>query len=148
MTDQGSGPADPERDPHWELVRAAARRRVPTPPGLVERVLRSVSGVRGRRGAPPIALPSEGGSLSVSETVVVQLARAVAAEVAEATDGVHVSAVAFDDGELQVLATVRFGVAADEAAELLRDRVTEELERQLGSPPPTVNVHVVDVHPD
>lgn len=148
MTDQGAGPADPERDPRWELVRAAARTRVPTPPGLVERVLRSVGGVRGRRGAPPLPLPSEGGSLSIAETVVVQLARAAAAEVAEATDGVHVSAVALDDGELQVLATVRFGVAADEAAELLRRRVTEELQRQLGSPPPTVNVHVVDVHPD
>lgn len=148
MTDQGAGPADPERDPRWEQVRAAARTRVPTPPGLVERVLRSVNGIRGRRGAPPLPLPSEGGSLSVSETVVVQLARAAAAEVAEAADGVHVSAVALDDGELQVLATVRFGVAADEAAELLRHRVTEELLRQLGSPPPPVNVHVVDVHPD
>jgi hypothetical protein len=39
---------DPRDDPRWELVRAAARRPVPTPYGLLARVLNSVQGVRGR----------------------------------------------------------------------------------------------------
>lgn len=49
---------DPREDPRWELVRAAAKRPVPTPPGLVERVLRSVGGVRGRLTAEPVEPPS------------------------------------------------------------------------------------------
>jgi phenylpyruvate tautomerase PptA (4-oxalocrotonate tautomerase family) len=55
--------------------------------------------------------------------------------------------VAIEGDMLQVLVTVRFGVEAA-TAELLRRRLTESLTRQLGSAPPTVNVHIVDVHPD
>ncbi|WP_103350523.1 hypothetical protein [Amycolatopsis sp. CA-128772] len=133
-------PEDPESDPRWDAVRAAARRRVPTPPGLVERVLRAVA--RGRRTA--VDVPGEAGRLRVTEGVVTRLARTIAAE--RAPDGVRVSAVAVEDDVVEVLVSVRFGVVADEAAEGLRRDVTAELARQLGTAT-TVNVHVVDVHP-
>lgn len=133
--------SDPERDPRWDAVRRAAARRVPTPPGLVERVLRAVA--RGRRTA--VEVPGDDGGLRVTETVVTRLAMAIAAERAPA--GVRVSAVAVEDGAVQVLVSVRFGVAADEAAEALRREITAELARQLGTEA-TVNVHVVDVDRD
>ncbi|WP_329049442.1 Asp23/Gls24 family envelope stress response protein [Amycolatopsis sp. NBC_01488] len=133
-------PQDPERDPRWDAVRAAARRRVPTPPGLVERVLRAVA--RGRRTA--VEVPGETGSLRVTGTVVARLASAIAAE--RAPEGVRVSAVAVEDDAVQVLVSVRFGLTADAAAEALRQAITAELSRRLGVAT-TVNVHVVDVHP-
>ncbi|MEV4057583.1 Asp23/Gls24 family envelope stress response protein [Amycolatopsis sp. NPDC049688] len=131
---------DPERDPRWDAVRAAARRRVPTPPGLVERVLRAVA--RGRRTA--IDVPGEGGRLRITGDVVTRLAETIAAD--RAPDGVRVSAVAVEDDVVEVLVSVRFGVVADEAAETLRRDITAELARQLGTAT-AVNVHVVDVHP-
>jgi hypothetical protein len=131
---------DPERDPRWDAVRAAARRRVPTPPGLVERVLRAVA--RGRRTA--VDVPGEAGRLRVTEQVVVRLAGTIAA--AHAPEGVRISAVAVEEDVVQVLVSVRFGVTADEAAETLRREITAELSRQLGVTA-AVNVHVVDVHP-
>jgi uncharacterized alkaline shock family protein YloU len=131
---------DPERDPRWDAVRAAARRRVPTPPGLVERVLRAVA--RGRRTA--VEVPGEAGSLRVTENVVARLASAIADE--RAPGEVRVSAVAVEDDEVQVLVSVRFGVAADAVAEALRQEITTELSHRLGVAM-TVNVHVVDVHP-
>ncbi len=132
---------DPEQDPRWDAVRAAARRRVPTPPGLVERVLRTVA--RGRRTA--VDVPGEEGSLRVTERVVGRLASAIAE--ARAPAGVRISAVAVEDDVVQVLVSVRFGLTADEAAETLRREITAELARQLGVAT-VVNVHVVDVHPD
>ncbi|WP_326947756.1 hypothetical protein OG439_02815 [Amycolatopsis sp. NBC_01307] len=132
---------DPEQDPRWDAVRAAARRRVPTPPGLVERVLRTVA--RGRRTA--VDVPGEEGSLRVTERVIGRLASAIAA--ARAPAGVRISAVAVEDDVVQVLVSVRFGLTADEAAETLRREITAELARQLGVAT-VVNVHVVDVHPD
>ncbi len=132
--------SDPERDPRWDAVRAAARRRVPTPPGLVERVLRAVA--RGRRTA--VEVPGEAGGLRVTGNVVGRLVSAIAAE--RAPEGVRVSAVAVEDDAVQVLVSVRFGLTADAAAEALRRAITAELSRQFGAAP-TVNVHVVDVHP-
>ncbi|WP_410669204.1 hypothetical protein [Amycolatopsis sp. cmx-4-68] len=123
---------DPERDPRWDAVRAAARRRVPTPPGLVDRVLRAVT--RGRRTAA-----GDGG-----RAVTGHLVRAIAAD--HAPDGVLVSAVAVEDGVVQVHVTVRSGVAAGPAAEALRQAVTAGLSRRLGVTP-AVNVHVVAAGP-
>jgi uncharacterized alkaline shock family protein YloU len=131
---------DPESDPRWDAVRAAARRRVPTPPGLVERVLRAVA--RGRRTA--VEVPGESGRLRVAEGVVDRLARTIAAD--RAPFGVRISAVAVEDDVVQVLVSVRFGVIADAAAEALRREITAGLSRQLGVAS-VVNVHVVDVHP-
>jgi len=131
---------DPERDPRWDAVRAAARRRVPTPPGLVERVLRAVA--RGRRTV--VEVPGEAGRLRVTEGVVDRLTRTIATD--RAPFGVRISAVAVEDDVVQVLVSVRFGIIADAAAEALRREVTAELARQLGVAS-VVNVHVVDVHP-
>jgi hypothetical protein len=144
----GERPDDPRDDPRWELVRAAARTTVPTPPGLVNRVLRSVRGVRGQFPTEPIDLPFEGGRLRVSERVVVVIARRLGAELARELDGVHVSAVALEAGGLQVLITVRYGVAAEEAAALLGTRLRDGLDALLGAPAPPVHVHIVDVHPN
>jgi uncharacterized alkaline shock family protein YloU len=130
---------DPESDPRWDAVRAAARRRVPTPPGLVERVLRAVA--RGRRTA--VEAPGEAGRPR-GESVLSRLARTIAAD--RAPFGVRISAVAVEDDVVQVLVSVRFGVIADAAAEALRREITAGLSRQLGVAS-VVNVHVVDVHP-
>ena len=40
------------------------------------------------------------------------------------------------------------GVAAGEAAVMLRSGLHEALTEQLGTPAPPVHVHVVDVHPN
>ncbi len=128
-------------------MRAAARSTVSTPPGLIARVLRSVNGVRGRLLAGQIDLPLDGDRLRVSERVLVLLARRLGAELGRAIGGVHISAVAMEADGLQVLATVRYGVAADEAAASLRARLRDALTAQLGAVPPPVNVHIVDVHP-
>lgn len=138
---------DPRDDPRWEQVRAAASRPVPTPPGLVERVLRSVGGVRGKHTTAPLDLPSAGGKTQVSERALVLLTRKVATEIGRDLGGVHVSAVALEEDVLQVLVTIRFGVEAT-VADVLRRRVGAALTGQLGSSPPAINVHVVDVHPD
>ncbi|MEU0537172.1 hypothetical protein [Amycolatopsis tolypomycina] len=131
---------DPESDPRWDAVRRAAAHRVPTPPGLVERVLRAVA--RGRRSA--VEVPGEAGRLRVTGDVVDRLARTIAAD--RAPFGVRITAVAVEGDVVQVLVSVRFGVIADAAAEALRRALTVELTRQLGVAC-TVNVHVVDVHP-
>ncbi|MFI9451420.1 hypothetical protein [Amycolatopsis sp. NPDC052450] len=138
---------DPRDDPRWEQVRAAASRPVPTPPGLVERVLRSVGGARGKHTTAPLDLPSAGGKTQVSERALVLMTRKLAAEIGRDLGGVHVSAVALEEDVLQVLVTVRFGVEAT-VADVLRRRVGAALTGQLGSAPPAINVHVVDVHPD
>ncbi|KDN21094.1 hypothetical protein [Amycolatopsis rifamycinica] len=127
---------DPESDPRWDAVRAAARSRVPTPPGLVERVLRAVANNR----RTELEVPGEAGRLRVTADVVDRLARTIAA------DGLLVSAVAVEDDVVQVLVSVRFGVVAGEAAEAFRRALTAELAGQLGVAW-VVNVHVVDVHP-
>ncbi|HWD06753.1 MAG TPA: hypothetical protein VG674_30365 [Amycolatopsis sp.] len=146
MNDEATGgPGDPEGDPRWALVRAAARRPVATPPGLVDRVLRSLAE---ERHGPPLTLSTSGGPVSVSEPALVRLARSVATDRAADVDGITVSAVALENGQLQVLTTVRDGVAADEAAGRLQHDVTEELARLLRARPPAVTVHVIDVRPD
>ncbi|NBH07934.1 Asp23/Gls24 family envelope stress response protein, partial [Amycolatopsis sp. SID8362] len=98
-----------------------------------------------RGGRAAVEVPQEDGGLRITEQTVVRLAGTIAADRAPA--GVRVSAVAVEDGVVQVLVSVRFGVVADEAAEALRREVTAELSRQLGVET-AVNVHVVDVHPD
>jgi uncharacterized alkaline shock family protein YloU len=129
---------DPERDPRWDAVRAAARRRVPTPPGLVDRVLRAVA-----RDRTAVDVPGEAGGLRVTERAVGRLAGTIAAD--RAPEGVRITALAVEDDVVEVLVSVRFGVPAGEAAEVLRQELTAELTRRLGVAT-TVNVHVVDVH--
>jgi hypothetical protein len=138
---------DPRRDPRWDLVRAAARTAVPTPPGLVARVLRSVNGVRGRTFSKPLEFPLDGDRLRVAERVVVLLARRLGTDLGREIGGVHLSAVALEENGLQLLVTVDYGVVADKAAALLGSRLGAALSEQLGGQAPVVNVHVVDVRP-
>ncbi|MGC7098838.1 hypothetical protein ACPZ19_29555 [Amycolatopsis lurida] len=137
---------DPRQDPDWHLVRAAARTTVPTPLGLVDRVLRSVRGLRA--GSAEFEYDQEGGKLRVSEQALVLLTRRIAADLGRRIGGLHVAAVALEREGLEVLTTVRYGVPADEAAEALRIGLGRALSAELGEAAPTVNVHVVDVHLD
>ncbi|MCU1682428.1 MAG: hypothetical protein JWQ81_3167 [Amycolatopsis sp.] len=148
MSTRDDGPAgDPRQDPQWDLVRAAARATVPTPPGLIARVLRSIGGVRGTTSAKPLEFEVDGDRVRVDERVVVLLARRLGADLGREIGGVHLSAVALEDIGLQVLITVGYGVVADKAAALLSTRLRAALTKQLGEPAPPVHVHVVDVHP-
>ncbi|QWF76846.1 hypothetical protein [Amycolatopsis sp. CA-230715] len=148
MTPAEETTEDPRNDPNWALVRAAAEAPVPTPPGLIARVLHSVHGLRGRVFGAAVEFPSEQGTLRVSERVLVLLARRLAAGIGQEIGGVHVSAAALDEDGLQVLLTVRYGVAAGEASAVLRARLHAALTDQLGGTAPPVTVHIVDVHPD
>ncbi|WP_216205529.1 hypothetical protein [Amycolatopsis aidingensis] len=138
---------DPRQDPRWGLVEAAARVPVPTPPGLISRVLRSVHGLRGRRLADPLELEQEGGRLHVGERALVLFTRTLGSELG-ARLGVHISAVALEPTGLEVLLTVRYGIAANEAAETLRGRLREALVAEFGPAAPPVSVHIADVHHD
>jgi len=137
--------SDPREDPQWELVRAAAKRPVPTPAGLVSRVFRSVQGVRGRLLSSPLELEVDGDRLSVTERTLVLLTRRLTQEEGQELGGIHLSAVALDQDELQVLVTIDYGVSAVDTAETLRTNVSRELIKQLGTSAPPVNVHVIDV---
>ncbi|PRX51337.1 hypothetical protein B0I33_101490 [Prauserella shujinwangii] len=141
-----SAGGDPLDDPQWEWVRATARAPVPTPPGLIERVLRSVHGVRGGLPAEPLEIAQEGGRLRVGERAVVLLTRRLGADLAARIGGLHVSAVAFEAGVLEVVVTVEYGLGADTAAETLRIRLQAALRAELGPAAPAVNVHIADVY--
>lgn len=136
---------DPRDDPRWEAVRATAAATVPTPPGLISRVLRSVRGARGTKHGEPVVLDEEGGRLQISEHALVMLARTRAVALAGEIGGVYVSAVALEGGGLEVLVAMRYGVAIDDAADTLRLRLTRALADQLGPRVPPVSVHAVDV---
>jgi hypothetical protein len=138
--------SDPREDPQWELVRAAARSVVPTPPGLIARVFRSVQGVRGRLSSSSLELSWDGDRLSITERALVLLTRRLGIEISQSIGGLHISAVAMDENELQVLVTVHYGIAAIEAAEALRTRLSEELVKQVGAETPPISVHIIDVH--
>lgn len=122
----------------WRLVRRAAVTPVPTPPGLVDRVLGAV------RGGPPVVLDQEGGRLTVSGQVVLAVSRRLAADLAGGFD-LRVRGAAVEDGRLQVLVAARYGTAAVEAADALRARLAEELAARLGPAAPVVDVHLIDI---
>jgi uncharacterized alkaline shock family protein YloU len=72
---------DPESDPRWNAVRAAARYRVPTPPGLVERVLaRTIATDRAPFGVRISAVAVEDDVVQVLVSVRFGLIAATAAE--------------------------------------------------------------------
>ncbi|AHH96003.1 hypothetical protein GCM10010174_51290 [Kutzneria viridogrisea] len=137
----------PELRARWELVRQAAQAPVLTPPGLVDRVLASVRGLRGQIAAEPVEVDQERGKLRISQRTVLILARRLAGDFASAHGSVHVRAVAGDEEGLQVLVAVRFGVPVGELADQLRTHLRQGLARELGEGVPPISVHVVDVHP-
>ncbi|GAA1291128.1 hypothetical protein [Saccharothrix xinjiangensis] len=123
----------------WRLVRRAAVTPVPTPPGLVDRVLGAV------RGGPPVVLDQEGGRLTVSGRAVLAVSRRLAVDLAEGFDLRVRGAAVEDDGRLQVLVAARYGTAAVEAADALRSRLADELVARLGPAAPVVDVHLIDI---
>lgn len=136
---------DPRTDPAWNLVRAAADHPLPPPPGLVDRVLRSVNGARGRLSSEPLAVRQDRGWLRVRERALVALCRQAGVESAQRIGGVAISAVGMTDDGFVVEIAVRFGVAADVAAERLRADVHQRVTDLVGLPIGPVNVVVVDV---
>lgn len=137
---------DPREDPRWELVRAAARAPVTTPPGLIERVLRSVNGMRGRLLAEPVAVEQAGGSLVIGERALVLLCRKLAVQAAREIGGLHVWATALDRDGFEVLVAVRYGMPAGAAADRLGRDVHRRMTDMVGARVPVVNVHIADVH--
>lgn len=135
-----------ELDREWDQVRKAADAPVLTPPGLVDRVLASVHGLRGRITAEPVELDQEGGTLRISQRAVLTLARRLATDFAAQHRGVHIRAVAGDDDGIQVLMAVRYPAPANDLATELRGHLGHRLAQELGHGAPVVSVHVVDVH--
>lgn len=130
----------------WRDVRAAAGAPVLTPEGLVQRVMDTVRGVRGRYFAQPVVVAQEGGVLSVAEHAVTLLARRILTDTAAERGGLHVRAVTTDDDGLQILVEIDYRVAAERVATALRKRLRERLVTELGETVPPINIHVVDVH--
>ncbi|WP_051400231.1 hypothetical protein [Haloechinothrix halophila] len=139
---------DPRDDPRWRLVRAAARTPVPTPPGLLDRVLRSVNGLRGSLQGEPVVVQQARGRLRIGEHALALLCRHIAVRTARDIDGVHVWAVAIDPDGFEVLITVRYGVAAGDAADRLVRDVHHSLVGLVGTSLPVINVHIADVRQD
>ncbi|MDV6011391.1 hypothetical protein [Haloechinothrix sp. LS1_15] len=146
MSDGSTTEQDPRQDPRWRLVRAAARRPVPTPAGLVDRVLRSVRAMRDRVLVEPLEVPQDRGDLRIGGRALVTLCRGAGMELADEYGGVRVLAVSLEPEGFDVLLSVRFGVPADLAADHLSCRLRQRLGALVGVTVPPVNVHVVDVH--
>ncbi|MBW4717461.1 hypothetical protein KZQ38_09815 [Saccharothrix sp. SC076] len=133
-----------ELERRWSAVRETAVTPVPTPPGLVERVLAAVRGVRPRPAGAPVEVDREGGRTSVAERAVLAVCRQAAVDLAGDL-GLHVRATAVEDGELQVLVTARYPAPAVVAADDLRTALDRELRARLGVAL-VVHVHLIDVH--
>ncbi|MFT7840621.1 hypothetical protein Q5530_31140 [Saccharothrix sp. BKS2] len=126
----------------WRAVRRTAVTPVPTPPGLVDRVLGAVRGARPV--GEPVVLEQEGGRLTVSAGAVLAVSRRLAVDLAAGFD-LRVRGAAVEAGRLQVLVAARYGTAAVEAADALRVRLAAELAARLGAVAPAVDVHLVDI---
>jgi uncharacterized alkaline shock family protein YloU len=131
--------------PAWHLVRSAAEAPVVTPPELVDRVLDSLRGLRGRTGGHAIELAEPDGTLTVSESVVVVIARALVREHAETRGDIWERGVEFGDDGLVVRIAVAYGVDIAAATDALRRHVHTGLVGHLGDAVPAVQVDVVDV---
>ncbi|MEU4806465.1 hypothetical protein [Actinosynnema sp. NPDC023587] len=136
--------ADLER--RWDAVRETAVVAVPTPPGLVIRVLAAVRGIRPRLGAPPVEFVQDGDRVRVAERAVLAVCRQLAVEAAAELD-LHVRGTAVEDGQLQVLVAARYPDPAIAAADELRSKVARQLLAHLGDAAPVVHVHLIDIAP-
>ncbi|CCH29220.1 hypothetical protein ABZ816_38395 [Actinosynnema sp. NPDC047251] len=135
-----------ELERRWAAVRETAVTPVPTPPGLVTRVLAAVHGVRPRLGSTPVEFDQDGGRVRVSERAVLAVCRQLAVELA-AELGLHVRGTDVEDGQLQVLVAARYPAPAIAAADDLRSRLAHDLVAHLGDAAPVVHVHLIDIAP-
>ncbi|MBB5958359.1 hypothetical protein FHS29_004967 [Saccharothrix tamanrassetensis] len=133
-----------ELEDRWSSVRLVAVTPVPTPPGLVSRVLAAVHGVRPRLGSAPAGFDQDGGRVSVAERAVLAVCRRLAVELATGL-GLHVRGTAVEDGELQVLVAARYPAPAISVADELRSQLSRELVEHLGDAAPVVHVHLIDI---
>lgn len=131
--------------PAWHMVRAAAEAPVVTPPELVDRVLDSLRGLRGRLSGHAIELSEPDGTLTVAESVVVVIARALVREHAETRGDIWERGVEVGDEAVVVRLAVAYGVDIAAAADALRRHVHTGLVGHLGDAVPAVQVDVVDV---
>ncbi|MFC5287840.1 hypothetical protein ACFPM7_12325 [Actinokineospora guangxiensis] len=128
-------------DADWSGVREAARERPRTPPGLADRALGALSGVR----AAPGSYHDIADGVRVADRVVVLIARRAAAD---ALDGLgSVRDVHTGQNKVHIGLAVRWGVAADTLAERVRTAVLAALANQVGPVVSAVDVQVNDVLP-
>lgn len=135
-----------ELEAAWAPVRRTARIPVEPPHGLVERALMTVRGVRGGRGAAPVELAQEGGTLRIHPQAVVLLTRQLCAEILTHHPGVHLRGCVGDADEVQVDLTVRYLLPAS-LAEQVRQDLAAALRDVLGAGAPAVWVRIADVEP-
>ncbi|GGS50245.1 hypothetical protein [Actinokineospora fastidiosa] len=135
------GPELARLDNHWDDVRAAAATPPPAPPGLAERMVDVLRGVRGTGGTYHGV--AEG--VRVADHVVVMVVRRVAADAVAGLG--HVRAVRTEADTIHIGLAVRYGVAADALAERVRASVLAGLAERVGPVATGVDVRVVDVVP-
>jgi hypothetical protein len=137
-----------ELDGRWDLVRRLASTPLPTPAGLVSRVLTSVRDLRPRRFAPGVELAEPGGSLRVGAPAVVLLGRQLFREFAAERREIALRTLAVAEDGLQVRVALRYGTPIAEVAAELREWLSSGLRMHLGDAVPAIHVHVDDVLPD
>jgi hypothetical protein len=143
------GPELAELRRRWALVRRAAGTPVPTPPGLVPRVLASVRELRAVRHLSGVELAQPGGRLRVAGTAVLLLARGLVREFANDRPGVALRGLTVDEDGLRVqLALPYDGASIAGTAAELRAWLRRGLAEHLGEAVPVIDVHVVDVLPN
>lgn len=135
------GPELAELDGRWADVRAAAAAPVPTPPGLAERMVDVLRGVRGA----PAAYHGVADGVRVADQVVVLVARRIAAEAAAGLG--HVRSARTDGQTVHIGLAVRYGVAAHTLAARVRAAVLAGLAAQVGPVATAVDVQVAEVLP-
>lgn len=126
-------------DERWAGVRAAAAEPVATPPGLADRMVDVLRGVRGE------VYHGVADGVRIADQVVVLIARRIAAEAAAGVG--HVRLARTDGHTVHIGLAVRYGVAADRLAARVRAAVLAGLAGQVGPVATAVDVQVTDVIP-
>lgn len=124
----------------WASIRSAAAEPTPVPPQLVPRVLSRINAER-RAGSGRMELVGERGTLRIGARVVVGVARAAAATV----PGVQVRTGTFEGTRLTLDLALHHGSALADTELRTRRKVDEDLRQMLGTPPPIVDIRIVDV---
>ena len=131
----------------WRPVRVAADATWDVPPGLVDRALSTVRGLRSASGQQPTSLVQDGGTLTVAPRAAMALVRQAGLDAASRRAGVHLRGCSGDTAEVRVDLAVRYPLSAVEIADEVRQEVERVLRRSLGTAAPSVEVVVVDVAP-
>lgn len=127
----------------WALVETAASTPVQIPAGALDRVVEDVRSRIHRPGRSRQVAHHPTGAVRVSESVLVDMARAAA----QSVEGVGAVAVAgrLVDTTMDVEVVLAYGEDLAAAAERIRRRVTQTVDALAGVPLERVGVHIVDV---